>query len=135
VSTLADIYVSRDDQAATYDTAPEQFADRAQYKGITPFELSILWSIFRGVEWDVAMMQEFPCQHEIDGGERFIHRLPAAMVSELARDQIASASSAWAATEELSCSAEDIAPVAADLVRLARRASETSQSVYVWNCV
>jgi hypothetical protein len=138
MSTLADIYISRDDDAVKYDAAPEQFAYRAQYKGFTPCELSILWSIMRGVEWDVAMMDEFPCLLEIDGGERLIHRLPVAMVSELAAlspDRIATVTSAWAATEELRCSPEDTRPVVDDLVRLARRAGETIQSVHLWNCV
>jgi hypothetical protein len=138
MSTLADIYISRNDDAVKYDTAPEQFADRAQYKGFTPCEVSILWSIMRGVEWDVAMMDEFPCLLEIDGGERLIHRFPAAMVSELAAlspVQIASVTSAWAATEELSCSPEDIRPVIDDLVRLSQRAGQTGQSVHLWNCV
>jgi hypothetical protein len=138
MSVLADIYISRDDEAIRYDTTPDQFADRARYKGFTPLELSILWSIMRGIEWDVAMMDDFPFLLQIDGGERLIHRLPSAMVTELAdlsRDRVASITSAWAATEELSCSPEDIRPVVEDLVRLARRATETSRSVHLWNCV
>ncbi|HKA43039.1 MAG TPA: hypothetical protein VKF40_13710 [Burkholderiales bacterium] len=138
MSVLADVYISRDDDAVKYDTAPDQFADRAQYKGLTPLELSSLWSIMRGMEWDVAMMGEFPCLLQIDGGERLVHRLPAAMVSGLAAlspDQVDSVTSAWAATEELSCSPEDIRPVVDDLVRLSRRASQTNRNVYLWNCV
>src|SRR5688572_20035623 len=129
MSLLADIYISRDDEAVGYDTTPDQFVDRAQYKGFTPLELSVLWSIMRGVEWDVAMMKEFTCLLQIDGGERLIHRLPSAMISELAAlspDRVASVTSAWAATEELSCSPEDIRPVVDDLVRMARHATETS---------
>ena len=136
MSLLADIYISRDDEAVSYDTTPDQFADRAQYKGFTPF--SMLWSIMRGVEWDVALTDEFPCLLQIDGGERLIHRLPSAMVTELAAlspDRVASVTTAWAATEELSCSPEDIRPVIDDLVRLARRATETGRSLHLWNCV
>ena len=138
MSVLADIYISRDADAVKYDTAPDQFADRAQYKGFSPLEFSILWSIIQGVEWDVAMMDKFPCLLEIDGGERLVHRFPAAMVSELASlspDRVASVTSAWAATEELNCNPENIRPVVDDLVRLSRRAGETSQSVHLWNCV
>jgi hypothetical protein len=138
MSVLADIYISRDGDAVKYDTAPDQFADRAQYKRFTPLELSILWSIMRGVEWDGAMMDEFPCLLQIDGGERLIHRLPSAMVSELAAlppDRAATITSAWAETEELSCDPADIRPVVDDLVRLSHRAGETGQSVHLWNCV
>ena len=138
MSVLADIYISRDDDAVKYDTTPDQFADRAQYKGLTPLELSTLWAIMRGVEWDFAMQDEFPCLLQINGGERLVHRLPTAMVSELAAlspDRITSVTSAWAATEELGCDPEDIRPVVDDLVRLSRRATETGQSVHLWNCV
>jgi hypothetical protein len=138
MSVLADIYISRDDDAVKYDTAPDQFADRAQYQGFTPLELAMLWSIMRGIEWDVATMDEFPCLLQVDGGERLVHQLPATLVSELATlspNRIALVTSAWAATEELSCSPDDIISVVDDLVRLSRRAVETGQSVYLWNCV
>jgi len=138
MSVFAEIYISRDDEAVRYGTTPDQFIDRAQYKGFTPLELSILWSIMRGVEWDVDMMDEFPCLLQVDGGERLIHRLPSAMVTDLAGlspDRVASVTSAWAATEELSCSPADIRPVVDDLARLARRATETSCSLHLWNCV
>jgi len=65
-------------------------------------------------------------------------RVPAAMalqLAELSPDRIASVTSAWAATEELKCSPEDIKPTVDDLVRLARRANETNQNVYLWNCI
>ncbi len=100
----ADIYVSRDEEAVRYDTAPDQFADRAQYKGFTLLELSILWSVMRGIEWDEASLDEFACLLEKDGGEHLIHRLPAEMVAELSKltpDQIAVVSPKWAAIEEL----------------------------------
>jgi len=65
-------------------------------------------------------------------------RVPAAMalqLAELSPDRIASVTSVWAATEELKCSPEDIKPTVDDLVRLARRANETNQNVYLWNCI
>ncbi len=135
---IADIYISRDDEAAKYDVTPEQFAERAEYKGFTPLELSMLWSIMRGVEWDMKMMDEFPCLLEEDGGERLIHRLPAEMVAELSRltpDQIASVSPMWAATEELGWPPDAARAVIEDLVRLARTATQSDRSVYLWNCV
>ena|ERR1051326_8130791 len=70
-AAVADIYISRDDEAVKYKTTPEQFAERMAYKGITPLELSILWSILRGVEWDVATMDEFPCLLQIEGFAHF----------------------------------------------------------------
>ena len=138
MGVLSDIYVSRDDDALKYDTAPDQFRERCQYKGITVLEFSTLWSIMRGIEWDVGLMDEFPCLLQIDGGERLIQRFPLAMVSELAglsSDRIGTVTTAWAATEELNCDPTDIRSVVDDLVRLSRKADETGQGLYLWNCV
>ena len=136
MSLLADIYISRDDQAVSYDTTPDRFADRARYKGFTILELSVLWSIMRGIEWDEASLDLFECLLEKDGGERLIHRLPAEMVTELSRlspDQVAAVSPQWAAIEELAWPPEAGRPVVEDLVRLSRQATEDCGSVYLWN--
>ena len=85
MANLADIYISRDDEAVRYDTAPDQFAERAQYKNFTPLELSTLWAIMRDTEWDVSSMDEFPCLLQEDDGERLIHGFPAAMLSDLSK--------------------------------------------------
>ncbi|PXA16845.1 hypothetical protein DD876_13270, partial [Staphylococcus pseudintermedius] len=61
MSLLAEIYVSTDVEAVTYDTTPEGFPERAEHKGFTPLELSTLWAIMRGMEWDGDMMDEFVC--------------------------------------------------------------------------
>src|SRR5438094_9953650 len=102
MSVLADIYISSAAEALKYDSAPDQFAERAQYEGFTPLELSILWSIMRGIEWDESSLDEFECLLEKDGGERLIHRVPAQMVAELSKltpDQITAVSGQWAAIE------------------------------------
>jgi hypothetical protein len=138
MSVLADIYISPDDEAVKYDTAPDQFTDRAQYKGMTPLELSMLWCIMRDIEWDAASMDEFACLLQIDGGERLIHKFPEAMVaglSKLSPERTGAVTVAWAATEELNCSPEDIRPTVDDMVRLAGRAIETGRSMFLWNCV
>lgn len=138
MGVLADLYISNDNEADTYDAEPERFADRAQYKNFTALELSMLWSIMRGTEWDVALMGEFTCLLQKDGGEVLIYRLPAGMIADLARltpQQIAELSPKWAATEELGWPAEAANEVMQDLANLARRATETARGVYPWNCV
>ena len=135
---LADIYVSRDDEALSYDSTPAKFAERAQYKRISPLELSMLWAIMCDIEWDLSSLDEFPCLLQVDGGDRAIHRLPAQMVTDLSRltpARIAAVSPKWAVTEELGWSPDDAQPVVEDLVRLARRAAESGRNVYLWNCV
>jgi hypothetical protein len=137
MSVLADIYISRD-EAVRYDTSPAQFTERVQYIGITPLEVSMLLSILQGTEWDVALLDEFPCLLQIDGGERLMHKFPAEMVSELSKlspDRAATVTAGWAATEELNCNLEEIRPAVDDMVRLAVRALETGSSMFLWNSV
>lgn len=136
MSLLAEIYISSDDEAVAYDTTPERFAERAEYKSFTPLELSTLWAIIRGTEWDGDMLDEFQCLLEIDGGERLIHSLPPAMISDLTAltpDRVASVTSDWAATDEMDCDPKDIRPIVDDLVRLSRSASVSGRGVYLWN--
>ena len=138
MSVLSDIYISREDEAVKYDTAPATFAERAQFTGMTPLEYSTLWAIMRGVEWDVAMMDDFACLLEKDGGERLVHSFQPAMLAALGQltpDQIREVAGKWAATDELACSPADIQPVIEALVRLAHSATASGRSPYLWNCV
>lgn len=138
MSVLSDIYVSRDSEAVKYDTAPDTFTERAQFKGMTPLELSMLWAIMRGADWDVAMMEDFGCLIEIDGGERLVHSFPGAMVTSLGQltgDQIRDFSAKWAATDELACLSSDIQPVVEEMSRLARLAASSGRGLFIWNCV
>jgi hypothetical protein len=135
---LSDIYVARDDEAVNYDYMPDTFADRAQYKGITPLGLSTFWAIMRGIEWEVALMKEFPCLLQQHGGEVLIYRFPAAMITDLTKltsDRISVLAPKWTAIEELGWPPDEVRRVIEDLVSLARRAVESGQSVYLWNCV
>jgi hypothetical protein len=138
MSLLAHIYVAHDEEAVSYDTTPDQFTDRAHYEGFTVGELSILWSIMRDVEWDVSVLVDFPRLPQVEG-RRQIFRLPTAMATELAAlstDRVASVSSAWAATEELlGWPPETAGKLVGDMVYLARRATETGRSLYLWNCI
>ena len=138
MGVLSDIYISRDDEAVEYDTAADKFSERAQYKGMTPLELSTLWAILRGVEYDFDSIDEFPCLFEKDGGERLIHGFPKAMLTALGQltpDRIPAVTAKWAATEELSCPPADIRPVVEEMVRLARLAAASGRHLYLWNCV
>jgi hypothetical protein len=135
---LADFYVSREDEALRYNDSPDEFRERAQYKRITPLELSTLWAIIRRSEWDVALMDEFPCLHQEDDGSRRIHRLPAAMLVDLAgmsSEEITIAAQRWAATEEMRWPSTAAHEVICDIERLALSASESGRSVYLWNCL
>ena len=139
MGVLADIYISADKEAAAYDGNPNwPESDRLQYKRITTLELSTLWAIMRHVEWEASLTNEFACLLEKDGGERLIHRLPAAMVTELAKlapEQVGTVAPTWAATEEMQWPAESARDAIEEMTRLARRAVESGRSLYLWNCV
>jgi hypothetical protein len=138
MSFVSDFYISSADAALGYDTAPDQFPGRVQSKGITPFQLSMLWAIMRGAEWKVALMEDFPCLLGEDTGERLIHQLPAEMaaaLSVLSPNQMTATAAKWAATKELGWPVSDTVRLVEDLAGLSRSAAESGQSVYLWNCV
>lgn len=139
MAVLEDIYISPDEDAAKYDANPKSTAlERLQCKGITPLELSTLWAILRGITWEVESMDEFQCVLEKNGGALLIHRLPPALIADLAKlevDHIATAASKWASTDEMGWAPNDARKLIADLVRLAQEAIRRSQGVYLWNCL
>jgi hypothetical protein len=72
---------------------------------------------------------------EVAGGdETWTFRFPVAYVQKLKQlgaPEIAAAASAWAATEEISGAASDVAPVIAKLVALAR-SIDRDRGLFVW---
>ncbi|HEY6971446.1 MAG TPA: hypothetical protein VJA94_19715 [Candidatus Angelobacter sp.] len=136
---LADIFISRDEEAVGYDSNPNlPPSDRMEAKRITPLELSTLWAITSGKRWDISFMKEFKCIFEKDSGERLIHRVPAAMVQDLmnlAPGRIQTVASVWANTEEMNWPVDNACNFIEEVVSLAQRASESGRNVYVWNCV
>ncbi len=139
MSLLAILYLSRDDQEAVkYDSDPDVFSDLERYASFTELELSTLWAEMRGIDWDVTLLDGFPSVLLADGGARTIHRVPAAMTAELTvltPEQVSVAATKWATTDELACEPSDVQPIIEGLVRLAKNASETGRSIYLWNCV
>jgi hypothetical protein len=139
MSVISDFYVTETDRASDYDVDQKCHPDdRVQYSNITSLELSILWAIIQGQEWDVKMMKDFPAILVIDDGERVIQEFSQSVIERLAvlsQDEIATAAEAWAQTEEIRSSKEDILPVVTDLVRLAKRAQASNRHLFLWNCV
>lgn len=139
MGVLAEVYIASDDQQALkYDVTPDVFADRKQYRSFTALELSTLWAIMQGTDWDVELMDAFPELLGVDGGERLVHRLPKPMIEALAKmrqEEILSSSEKWASTDELRCKPSDVQPIIEGLIQLSREASATGKAVYLWNCV
>ncbi len=105
MGVLTDFYLA--DPATAKDYNDDQTCleiDRAQYKGITPLELSTLAAIIRNKQWDVSMMREFPNILVVDGGERLIYEISGTAVqlfAGLSEMQISEAAAAWSKTDEL----------------------------------
>ena len=139
MSVLADIYVSSPERATDYDTDQTPFRNEsASWKQFTELEMSMLWALLQGREWDVDLMDRFDKVLVKDGGERLITRLPDELLYEVlaaddgARDRVLTD---WAASEELSCDVEEVRPFWDDLKRLADVAVTSGRGVFLWNCV
>src|SRR5205814_10058331 len=107
-------------------------------KGVTDLELSTLWCIYTGEEWDVKILQRFKHLMSVDRGERIIAELPSELVSLLANTderRLTEVLPAWAATEELNVQPAVIEPYLRDLIALAKRASAEGKRLYLWVCV
>lgn len=99
---------------------------------------SSLWASLRNAEWDVSSLHQFTSVFQLPGGEKSIHRLPNAMVADLAvldSQKISVAASKWAATDEMACEPDDVRPIIEGLVGLANKASQTGKEIYLWNCL
>jgi hypothetical protein len=134
----ASFFVARDGVAHQIVSNPRLFEpDCVDYMRITIAELSTLWAVLQGVDGDTDLMDEFDVVFEEDEGECVIQRLPAGMVAALAdlsSDQIESIARKWGDADDIE--PHETAPgIVGDLVRLARRALETRQNVYLFNLV
>jgi hypothetical protein len=136
---LADIYLASDDaHALQYDSAPQASTHRLQVGVITELQLSMLWAVVQGVKWEAKSLRQFVNVFHTDDGERLITRLPAALLTELANlspEQISAVAQKWAATAEMSCKPDSARTIIEGLIVSGRKAAETQQNVYLWNCV
>ncbi len=139
---LSDFLVATSSDASLYASGPEAQLEKtllsrislAQYKHFTPVSLGSLWAILANEEWDVVR-HEFIDESKPGEEESWLLRFPEPFVTFLtnASDQeLASANAAWAATEELVCTPDELMPVTVDLQRLAREARTTGRALYLW---
>ncbi|HEV2294708.1 MAG TPA: hypothetical protein VGR35_12715 [Tepidisphaeraceae bacterium] len=139
MGVLADIYVASRNEAAEYDADPKRFAaEAASWKLFTELELSILWALLQGREWDVELMDRFENVLTKDGGERMITRLPDEFIDDILsvdEGRIEQAVNEWAVSEELGCDPEEVRPFVDDLKRLAQVARSSGRSLFLWNSV
>ncbi len=143
---LADFFVATPEQALRYANrdadADEGEEIRAllsplEYKRFTGLEIGMLWAILEGSEWEVGKHMPESCFLG-EEGESWLEQFPSPLVQLLAsasEEQVNSAASSWASTEELNCNPEDVKTVVVDLRALSIRALAEGKSVYLWGCL
>jgi hypothetical protein len=139
MGVLTDIYISTPDDALVYDSEPRRFDGCSlSAKGVMDLELSTLWCIYTGEQWDVKILDRFKQLMSADGGERTIFELPDELISLLANTderRLAEVLPKWAATEEIDVEPSELEPYLRDLIALAKRASADGNRLYLWVCV
>jgi len=139
MALLADLFLATDDaHALQYDTAPGTFPDRLQYTLVTELQLSMLWAMVRGINWDVKSLRQFANIFQAKEGQVLICRLPATMLHDLLNlpaEQTSAVAAKWAATAEMKCQPDEARSIIEGLLVSARKAAQSGQNVYLWNCV
>jgi len=113
---------------------PANRFQRAEYKNLTPLALGMLWAILRHEKWDVSHHQPEHVFHTEDG-ESWLERFPGEFVcriSVLGETTASQAAEAWARSDEVRSSSDELKPVLRDLKRLATQARKSGQSLYLW---
>jgi hypothetical protein len=140
---LTDLFVAAPEDATGYESlqphgkVPRGKFERVQLKGLLDINFTILWALLEGEEWDATahVLDELAMGPE---GETWLFRFPDPLVAKLAGlsdSGIARAAELWAQTEELRCEPDDIEPVVAELVRLARLALSDEKGLFLWGSV
>lgn len=137
---LADIFISRPEDAAQYEQAslahkhaPDPRFTSVHYKRLMSLEFAMLWAILADEPYEY---EKHHFSHIAHTDATTLDQFPPAALSLLAAmtpETMASVAETWSAIEELQWAPADVAPVLADLQRLARLAEAEGKSMYIWN--
>jgi hypothetical protein len=122
--------------SAPSDVSQSPREDGANYLGITPLELSTLWAIIEGSEWDVKMMRLFPIVTAVSVGDQIVHEIPSPIAERLAamsQDDIARIAQMWTTTVEMSLRGDETGQIVGELARLSARALATRRGFFLAN--
>jgi hypothetical protein len=137
MGTSSHFYIADAASAADYPMAARGAAgERVRHDGITPLELSTLWSLIERTDWNVKMIHLFPLVGAIKLGEHVVHEIPPRVVERLAAltvDEIARVAQAWSTTLEMESRTDDVRVIVVGLVRLAGRARVTHRGLFLAN--
>jgi hypothetical protein len=145
MSILAYIFVSTAEDAALYqermldenEKPATDLYEIAPHKGFTSLEFGTLWALIRGERMDVSKHALVHISHG-EEGEMWLEQFPQELIQTLSSLESPFKESivkAWAATDEIRATPEDIKPVIEDLIRLARLALSSGRGMYLWGCL
>jgi len=141
---IADIFVATPEAAADYEasqlrgrSAHIEKYQPAEYKGLTPIELSKLWALIASEKWNIEkhMLTEVSFG---DGHESWLLSFPDPFVRLLANlndKQVDQYAVEWAKIEAFQIAdstSTDIRPIVVDLRRMAKLAMTTGKPMYLW---
>lgn len=119
---------TREEAVAYASSGRGEISELFEFGGITDLDLSNLFSIITGEEFDFDQHELLPLE---EGTEVDLIELPARFVSALAcieKNNIPKISIQWSETEELACDPKDLEPIVESLISLSKVAGD--QSVY-----
>ena len=139
MSVLSDFIIATESQAQEYGRSQSGVpaSDVLELKGLTLVELSTLWALMRGEEWNDALLDAFAPVPTNDGKDSSMTRLPAEFLTRLTGSDydLDKVASQWVVIEEMRCDAPSARTLISDLARFAGQANHTTQSIYLWNGV
>ena len=139
MALLAETCLANDDAHRwQYHTAPGAFSDPLEGQGVTELQLSRLWAVTQGGQWEAKSLRRFINVFHTDGGEPLVTRLPAALLADLQNlspEQLSTASETWATSGAMRPKPADARSIMAGLIASARKAAEARRNVYPGNSV
>lgn len=131
MSILIELFLATDVDAKSYDHTSAGRFSATQLGGLTNLEFETLWAILMGEEWSP---EKHALSQVAETESSWTFRFPPPYVDklrELKAADIPAAATAWAATEEISGAASDVAPVISELATLARSVDQ-GRGLFVW---
>ena len=129
---LTDLFVATESDARRYDSNAAAVTDRVQLGDLTNLPFERLWAILERTPWDV---RTHALREIVGGPESFVYEFPdryVGLLRGLTESDVAPVSAAWARTEELSATPEEVAPVIRHLTKLAGTAEGSGRKLFVW---
>lgn len=132
MSILADVFIATRKDALNYDAQSPGY-QRLELPGLTDIELSTLWALVQGKEFDFDKHELGTLDADTDA---LIFSFPKRFIADLANlseDKIAAVAAQWAESEEMQWPIVQAQKVLTELVKLAKVAQAESKGMFLWS--